>query len=186
MSGENYRRASREQATILADRLMGYYPAIQASDPRVFLTGMIELLSSYPQLVAERAVNAVNGFPSRFKFFPSIAEAKEVLEEWAQEHHWQRDLRERFARSVMPAIEGPPRRSYKDELCERYGIRDFPRGWDAVDLAKLKHKHGDRFAEYVEAAMKSNAPIPKSAFEKIVDQAREAMEANQAQRDAAE
>lgn len=138
------------------------------------------MLSSYPQAIAERSVSAINGFPARCKFFPTIAEAKEALEEWAMADARHRDLKERYARPVLPAIGGPPRKSMREELCERFGIRAIPHGWDAVDVTKAAAKYGGKFPEVIEQMLQAPASnVPKSAFEKVTANLKAALDEQQ-------
>src|SRR6476659_3713757 len=74
-------RPNRNPAKEQAHRLIAFYPAIAASDPTVFVAGLVMLFSSYPLQVVEAVLSPISGIPAKYKFFPSIAEVKSELEE---------------------------------------------------------------------------------------------------------
>lgn len=173
------RTTGAEQATILAERLMRSIPiggAIAAIDPKIFTAHLIELLTCYPQSIAERSVSGVKGLPALFEWMPTIAKIRETFEGWAEEGRRHAELMERYKRPVLPAIEGPPIKSMRDRLCERYGLRDIPTGWDAVDVVKASAKYGARLPEIVENMLRgpgvaeANTPAAR-----VVEHARQAM-----------
>jgi hypothetical protein len=65
----------------MAHRLIAFYPAIAASDPTVFVAGLVMLLGNYPREVVESALSPLSGIPSKYKFIPSLVGVKEELEE---------------------------------------------------------------------------------------------------------
>jgi len=60
-------------------RLLGVFPDHGKVNPRAFTEIMVELFSGYPIEVQQRAVSA-HGIPGQFKFLPTVAEAKAVLD----------------------------------------------------------------------------------------------------------
>lgn len=154
MQPETLPKTSVEQAKLLAERLIGFYPMAAATDPRIFLTGVIELLTSYPPRIAERSISAINGLPARYKFFPSIAEIKETLDEWyaADVKHAQTVNRWNCAALPPPADDMPPlvNTTSPDALCRKHGLRGIPREWDAVDVALASVRYGASFPEVVD------------------------------------
>ena len=87
---------------------MGFYPVIQASDEKAFVTGLVQLLCAYDADHVEAAVDVVHGLPGRHKFMPNIAEVREFLEPLrleraAKEHEQKARMRQIENRS----LEGP-------------------------------------------------------------------------------
>jgi hypothetical protein len=119
----------RLEAAKAADRLFGFYPRSSASDPEIFMTGVIQLFASYPRSVIEAALSPVSGIPAKFKFLPSLAEIRHECEEWyrpireaAQRQRNEQERQRRAQDSTALRIEGPtiPRPSM-DELRRKYG-----------------------------------------------------------------
>lgn len=108
-------------ATQAAKRLIGFYPKIQASDPRAYMTGLIQLFSRYPETIVSEAVDAVAGLPAESEFLPTIAHVKAFLEPRFQ--HWLKMERLRNFGSKPDQIEGPPpdQRLTYDQLQAKYG-----------------------------------------------------------------
>lgn len=99
----------------MAERLFGFFPRGAASDPEIFMTGVVQLLARYPLSAVESVLSPISGIPAKHKFLPSISEIREMLEAQCPpplppEHH------------PMPRIEGPPRvRLTREELEQKYG-----------------------------------------------------------------
>lgn len=167
------------QCTILAERLMGFYGAPDVGDPKVFMTGMVELMAAYSTPTVERVPNAVRGIPARFKFFPRIAEIKEAMDEWEAEEQRHRESIQRYARPALADLRDDPppvHRATPKALCARFGIRDIPPGWDAVDVTRQAHKHGAGFPAFVDKLLSEHQHRGETAAAKVVDAARQAME----------
>lgn len=119
------------------------------------MTGMIELMASYPDWIALRLADPVRGLPGMFKFCPQIAEVKAACDAWVIEKQRSDELLDRF-KPKPPAIESrwvPPKmrnNTSPDVLCERFGIRAIPAGWNAVDVTREAARHGAAFPAVVE------------------------------------
>ena len=101
-------RVTPKQASEAANRLLGYYPVIQASDQKAFVTGLVQLFSAYDADHVAMAVDVVHGLPGKHKFMPNLAEVREFLEPLrldraAKEHEQKARLRQLENRS----LEGP-------------------------------------------------------------------------------
>jgi hypothetical protein len=127
--------AKRTSPKLVADRLTGMFPAeATTTDPELFLTGLIELMSSYPDWVQERSLSAVNGLPAKFKFLPTLAEIKEELDIWVDADRRHRDIQDRWSKPRLPPGEDAPaeqKPSY-EELVEKYGRNFGIRNPDAI------------------------------------------------------
>lgn len=104
-----------------AETLIGYYPNIQASDPKIYAAGLVRLFSRYPEHLIAEALDPVNGLPGECDYLPTIAKVKAYLEpRWKQEEH-RREMRERFERKRLPE---PPRNVEEDKRIEE-GLRQL-------------------------------------------------------------
>lgn len=116
------------EAAKAADRLFGFYPRSAASDPEIFMTGLVELFASYPAYLTERFLSVTTGIPGRFKMLPSIAEIRQFCEDiygpLRRAQEWQELQKQRmeWARNnpALPAPELPPRPTL-EELKAKYG-----------------------------------------------------------------
>jgi hypothetical protein len=94
-----------QMAAEAAERLIGLYNQIMASDPKLYAAGLVTLFSRYPEHLVAEAIDPVNGLPSLHDFPPTMKQAKEFLEpRWAEECRRQ-DQIERFNRK---RLEPPP------------------------------------------------------------------------------
>ena len=89
-------------ASEAAARLIGYYPTIAASNPEIYLTGLVQLFCDYPEHLIAEAIDPRNGLPSTCDFFPSIAKVKGFLEPRWQNMERQRVMLERFNTKKLP------------------------------------------------------------------------------------
>ena len=85
-----------------ADRLIGFYPQIMASDPKVYAAGLVQLFSRYPEHLVAGAVDPVDGLPGECDFLPTIAKAKAWLEPRWREMELTRERQERANRKRLP------------------------------------------------------------------------------------
>jgi hypothetical protein len=168
-------------ATQAAEKLLGFYPKITASDPKIFITGLVELLENYPDWIIARIASPVNGVPTKFKFCPLIAEIKETCEEWMIEEGRAQDLKRRFSTSKLADYR--PRENRKGDalvgsLCARFGIPAIPLGWDAITVTQQAHLHGADFPRVVQKLLDSGvgADRPLSPAQMVVEKARIAMQ----------
>lgn len=96
---------SPQEAAKAAEKILGYYPEIPASDPQGFAAGLVQTLSIFPRAVIDLAVDPVAGIPAKVKFL-NLATMRELLDRWADEYHATEKRRELASRK---AIEPPPR-----------------------------------------------------------------------------
>lgn len=92
-------------AAAAAKQILGFYDSIPAKDKEAFTAGVVELLSTYPQLVIQRAVSPARGLPGLVAY-PNLAKFKAILDGWAEEL-WEE---ERVRRAKAPRLEAPPPR----------------------------------------------------------------------------
>jgi hypothetical protein len=116
-----------KKATQAADRLFGFFPQSGASDPQIFMAGVVELLSGYPAWVADRILSPKHGLPAHHTFLPSIKEIRERCEDEFKAHRYAREFEQTSdalrLKYSAPQLAGPPpapRPTY-DELKAKYG-----------------------------------------------------------------
>lgn len=104
-----------------AEKLIGYYPTIQASDPKIYAAGLVQLFSRYPEHLIAEAIDPVNGLPGECDYLPTIAKVKGFLEpRWLREQHML-DMKRRFETKRLPE---PPRDPVEDANIEN-GLRQL-------------------------------------------------------------
>lgn len=59
-------------------------------------------------------------------------------------------------------------------LCEQYGVKKIPAGWDAVDMAKASAKFGTTLPAEIEKIIVKGQPTPRSLYAGIVEKAKRA------------
>ncbi|MGA0595630.1 hypothetical protein [Enterovirga sp. CN4-39] len=118
-------RCSPSAAIEYAATLMGFFPAADISDPRVFATGLSAVLSDYPEEVVRRVVDPRTGLPGRLKWAPRIAEVREACEAEMEpiRKRWQREREAHERRKLLPENTGP--RPTLEELQARCGGPDW-------------------------------------------------------------
>ena len=104
-----------EMATEAAERLIGFYPTITASNPKVYAAGLVKLFSNYPEHLVEEAVDPVNGLPGECDYLPTIAKVKAFLEPRRRNFERMQELRDRAGRKRLPE---PPRDPEADARIE--------------------------------------------------------------------
>lgn len=68
------------EAATVSKTFIGMYPARQVHDAETYSSAMKTLFMAYETDFVRRAVDPVNGLPSRLKHLPTLAETKEALE----------------------------------------------------------------------------------------------------------
>jgi hypothetical protein len=131
------------------------------------MAGLIELLSHYEQHIIYQAQSATRGLAARFKFCPSLAEIKEALDFWVDEEARHRGRVAVGARKPAPSV-SPKERAASgaasvSSLKARFGLKEIPPGWDAIDLTKMAHKYGARLPEIIDQFIggKKDAGLPR-------------------------
>lgn len=84
-----------------AERLLGFYPTITASDPKLYATALVQVFGCYPAHLVEMAVDPMNGLPGIHDFPPSVAAVKKFMDERLQTEkarQYEIDKRERTER----------------------------------------------------------------------------------------
>jgi hypothetical protein len=105
-------------ASEAAARLIGFYPTINASEPKVYAAGLVQLFSRYPEHLVAEAIDPVNGLPGECDYLPTIAKVKAFLEpRWLNFQRMQ-ELREIKNRKRLPE---PPR----DPEADRHMAEEF-------------------------------------------------------------
>jgi hypothetical protein len=139
-------------------------------------------MMNYPDWVCLRAPDVMKGIPGLFKFCPQIAEIRETFDRWVIEKQRSDELLERY-KPKPAAIESrwkPPRprnNCSPEVLCERFGIRAIPPGWDAVELTRQAARHGAAFPQVVEGILQNPASQRAASFASTMsDKLRLAME----------
>ena len=115
-SSEHMRIASEAAATLIE-----YYPTIQASNPKVYAAGLVQLFARYPEHLIAEALDAVNGLPSECDYLPTIAKVKAFLEPRWQREQQMLEMKARFERKRLSE---PPRDPIEDARIEQ-GLRQL-------------------------------------------------------------
>jgi len=84
-----------ENAAILAGRLFRCYRVSDANDPETFVTAVAATLSRYPEWVAVKVCDPLEGLPAQSKWLPAIAEVRDACEKLLDP---ERELERSFAR----------------------------------------------------------------------------------------
>lgn len=95
-----------------AERLIGFYPSITASDAKVYAAGMVQVLARYPEHLIAEAIDPFSGLPSLHDFPPTMKQLKAFLEPRWRELELSRERMERFNRKRLPE---PPRDPERDK-----------------------------------------------------------------------
>jgi hypothetical protein len=91
-----------------AETLIGYYPTIQASDPKIYAAGLVKLFSRYPEHLIAEAIDPVNGLPGECDYLPTIAKVKAFIEpRWLREQNML-EMKRRFETKRLPEPERDP------------------------------------------------------------------------------
>ena len=104
-----------EVAAEAAERLIGFYPTITASDPKVYAAGLVKLFSNYPEHLIAEAIDPVNGLPGECDYLPTIAKVKAFLEPRRRNFERMQEYRERAGQKRLPE---PPRDPQADARVE--------------------------------------------------------------------
>lgn len=94
-----------------AERLIGFYPSIMASDPKVYAGGLVQLFSRYPEHLIAEAIDPADGLASIHDFPPTLAQVKKFLEPRFQNYNRLMDLKAWKERRRLPE---PPRDIERD------------------------------------------------------------------------
>lgn len=104
-----------QMASEAAERLLGFYPTINASDPKMYAAGLVQLFSRYPEHLVAEAIDPVDGLPGECDYLPTIAKVKAFLEPRYLNFVRLQELRERASRKRLPE---PPRDPEADKRME--------------------------------------------------------------------
>lgn len=104
-----------EIAKAAAAQLIDFYPSIQASNPKTYAAGLVQMFAYYPEFLIAEAIDPVHGLPSECEFFPTLAKVKAFLEPRYRNHLRMVELRDRANRKRLPE---PPRDLESDKRVE--------------------------------------------------------------------
>lgn len=126
---------SAQEATTFAERLVGFYPVRQITDPKAYAAGLTAVLAAFPIDMVRRVCDPVHGLPSRLKFIPTIAEVREALDQ-------ELDRRNRIlanARWVLKEAERRKRQAEEDVEFQKNRLSPEERAKQVANiLASLK------------------------------------------------
>lgn len=106
-----------EAAKIAADRLLGFFPTLAATDPAVFIVGLVQILAAYPPGVIEAVSSPLSGLPSKHEFMPALSTVRAECEE-----HFGPYRRAMARPRSLPALPAPTfERPTLEELKQKYG-----------------------------------------------------------------
>lgn len=152
-----------------ADRLFGFFPQSGASDPRIFMTGVVELLSKYPAWIAERLLSPVNGLPAKHTFLPSIKEIRDFCEaefrvtRYAME--WDEAAREQHKLIAGAVAQRPTLEELQAKYGPNWGFRQAEGEEQRKDVrlaAQRKANIAAFEAECIAAGWSADSPISPS------------------------
>jgi hypothetical protein len=102
-----------------AETLIGYYPTIQASEPKIYAAGLVQLFSRYPEHLVAEAIDPVDGLPGECDYLPTIAKVKAFLDpRWRREQHML-EMKRRFETPRLPE----PARDLEEDKRIETGLR---------------------------------------------------------------
>jgi hypothetical protein len=141
-------------AAKMAARLFDYFGPPETGDPRVMLSGAVQIFMSYPREAVEAVCDPVRGLPGELKWAPRLAEIRHALEVAMGPIRRREELegRERQAKAqiaerqrMLPSPD-KPRKTYEQlqaELAE-VGIFIGNRGATAkpVNVKEFREKYG--------------------------------------------
>lgn len=184
MHGGNSRKASLSMSgKQAADRIMGFFPRSAASDPEVFLAGLVAILEDYPAWVREMAADPRTGLARRHQFLPSLMDIGAFCQGLIDDRRRHDEMVERWSKPALPNPDRPPpvkNAATRSALCERFGLRHIPAEWDAVAVTQAAAVHGENLPAVVEVMLERQrqmAAASGSVFAQVVDHARAAMDA---------
>ena len=118
-------------------------------DAEKFYAQLGAVLEGYSESVIIHVTSPKTGVQRTCKYAsPSIAEVVEACEKAAvvldSNSRWKAIALETLKRreGERKAPPGPPGESFRAKLCRLYGLRDIPRGLDAIDIVRLAAQHG--------------------------------------------
>lgn len=131
--------------------LLSAYRRDDYADPDAFVAQLGAVLQGYSEAIIAHVTSPQTGLQRTCKFPPSIAEVVEACEQEATRRHRQEERRDRFA-GMVPAqqIRGF---SFERKICEKFGLRAIPKGWDAVEVYIQARAHGANLRNVVESAL---------------------------------
>lgn len=91
-----------------------------ASDPQVFVVGLVQVLATYPDWVRRQAVDPVNGLAGQHDFLPSLAIVRKFCQDLVNADERRRNIRDRYTPKPLTIEDRRPRPTY-DELKEKHG-----------------------------------------------------------------
>jgi hypothetical protein len=145
----------------LVRRLCGFFPRTAASNEEIFLAGLVQLLSAYPEWALNQACDVHHGLPSLHKFLPSIAEIREYLEALLAADRQHRELIERWTKPALrPPDPDRTTRSTYEALKTKHGEH-----WGVVNPDPMER--GKQTAQQAEAKLR--ALIGDDAFDALPD-----------------
>jgi hypothetical protein len=145
----------------LVRRLCGFFPRTAASNEEIFLAGLVQLLSAYPEWALNQACDVHHGLPSLHKFLPSIAEIREYLEALLAADRRHRELIERWTKPALrpPGPDRTTRPTY-EALKTKHGEH-----WGVINLDNVET--GKQTAQQAEAKLR--AIIGDDPFDALPD-----------------
>lgn len=89
-----------QYAAQAAKTILGFYDTIPAADPKAFAAGLVEILSSYPRAVIDRAARPA-GLASHVAY-PNLAKMTACLDKWRDEYFTDQDRIAKANRKRLP------------------------------------------------------------------------------------
>lgn len=152
--------------------LLGSYRTGEASDPEVYISGVVRILSAYPLDVVRQVVDPLDGLPSYIGWLPKFSEVKAACERIAgptsidRMSDWDRRTQQQLAEREQLAALPAPKQSYADFKAEM-AARGMPidhRSAPPKDAMAVLEKYGITEAQW--AAMPN---LPKKAVDEWTD-----------------
>jgi hypothetical protein len=137
----------------MAARLFDYYPPPDVGDPKVLLSGAVQIFLKYPAEAVDAVCDPVSGLPSTSKWAPNLAEIRSALDaemvpiKWRQqqEHLMIEAERQIAARQPLQITDGRQRPTYEElrQRCADAGLMIGPKGRQSLreNPAKIREKY---------------------------------------------
>ena len=175
-----------ELAVSKARQLFGCFRGGDANDPETYVAAISAVLAQYAPHVVHSVCDPRTGLPSESNFLPTVKEVRDACElihqrearAYEREDRERVQLEERRRLDAVCGAQAPPEvaAATRSALCARFGIMDIPRGYDAVDITRLAHRHGAGLQAEIDriTALGQGAP---GLFERVVENAKAARNA---------
>lgn len=139
------------------ETLSAFFGPPEVGDARIFLAGVIDLMSRYPAEVVDRSLDVSMGLPGKYKWWPKVSEIKEILDELHGPYKfatsWEiigrKQLEERERLAIADQRPKKTMEQHAAELAERgIFILGTKNNATAATAEQIREKHGISQAQW--------------------------------------